>query len=50
MIIAAQREIKEECGYMNVSIDKALSGTYVNEFYAKHKDINRTAKVDLLLF
>jgi len=47
---AALREIKEETGYKNLKFIKNLAGPFVNEFYAAHKDINRIAQVDLLLF
>ena len=50
MIEAATREIEEETGYVNVRFVKKLGGPYVNKFYAKHKDINRTAKVESSLF
>jgi leucyl-tRNA synthetase len=49
-IEAALREIKEETGYKNLKFIKKLAGPFINEFYAAHKDINRTAQVDLLLF
>jgi leucyl-tRNA synthetase len=49
-IKAALREIREETGYKNVRFVKKLAGPFVNKFYAAHKDINRIAKVDLLLF
>lgn len=47
---AAFREIKEETGYKNVKFLKKLAGPWVNKFYAKHKDINRIARANLLLF
>lgn len=47
---AALREIREETGYKNLRFIKKLAGPFINEFYAAHKDINRTAQVDLLLF
>ena len=47
---AALREIREETGYKNLKFIKKLAGPFINEFYAAHKDINRTAQVDLLLF
>lgn len=47
---AALREIKEETGYKNLKFIKKLAGPWVNKFYAKHKDINRIAKAELLLF
>jgi len=49
-IEAALREIREETGYKNLKFIKKLAGPFINEFYAAHKDINRTAQVDLLLF
>lgn len=48
-IEAAKREIQEETGYANVSFVRSLGMTEAH-FFAKHKDVNRTAHAEHLLF
>ncbi|MDP2641979.1 MAG: class I tRNA ligase family protein [bacterium] len=49
-IDTAVREIQEETGYKNVKFIKKLGGPIHNEFFAAHKDENRTAHTQGLLF
>ncbi|MEK7095588.1 MAG: NUDIX domain-containing protein, partial [Patescibacteria group bacterium] len=47
---AATREIKEETGYKNIKFVKELGGEQHNHFFAAHKDENRYAIGQGLLF
>lgn len=47
---AARREIKEETGYKNLKFIRKVGGEVHSHFYAKHKDINRYAFGETLLF
>lgn len=38
---AAQREITEETGYTDIEIEKELPFIYFDNFFARHKDVNR---------
>lgn len=40
-IEAAKREIVEETGYDDIEIDRELDFIYFDNFYARHKDVNR---------
>lgn len=50
LISAAKREIYEETGYKNVEFDRFLGGQVVSEYYAEHKNQNRRAYVNGILF
>ena len=41
VIDAGIREVKEETGYTDITIDKELEFIYFDNFYAAHKDVNR---------
>ncbi len=41
VIEAAKREILEETGYTDVEIEKELPFVYYDNFFARHKDVNR---------
>ena len=41
IIDAAVRELKEETGYIDVTIEKEMEFIYFDNFYAAHKDVNR---------
>ncbi len=41
VIEAAKREIVEETGYDDIEIDRELDFVYFDNFYARHKDVNR---------
>jgi len=47
---AARREIIEETGYKNLKFIKVLGGQVVSEYFAAHKDENRKAFVNAVLF
>lgn len=47
---AAKREISEETGYKNIKFVKYLGGEVHNHFFAAHKDINRYAVGQGMLF
>ncbi len=47
---AAEREIKEETGYQNFKFVKDLGGELHNNFFAAHKDENRYAVGQVMLF
>ncbi|MEI7539661.1 MAG: class I tRNA ligase family protein [Candidatus Saccharibacteria bacterium] len=47
---AAKREIYEETGYKNLKLVRVLGGQVVSEYYAAHKDLNRKAYVNAVLF
>jgi len=50
VIAAAKREIYEETGYKNIKPIRVLGGQVVSEYYAAHKDLNRKAYVNAILF
>ncbi len=41
VIEAGIREVKEETGYTDITIDRELEFIYFDNFYAAHKDVNR---------
>ncbi len=47
---AAIREIREETGYKNIKLVRVLGGVIQTEFFAAHKDINRIAHTQPILF
>lgn len=47
-IEAALREVREETGYTDVSIDKVSDISIYNHFYAGYKGVNRYAILDIL--
>lgn len=47
VIQAAKREVKEETGYLNVSIDKVSNISVYNHFYAGYKGVNRYAVLSI---
>lgn len=50
IIIAAEREIKEETGYQNLELIKQMPYLMWAEFYAAHKDLNRSVHSHALVF
>jgi len=50
MVETARREIAEETGYTNLRYVRTLGGPVHVEFYAAHKDVNRIAYANHLLF
>lgn len=50
VVAAARREIHEETGYKNLKLVEILGSQVVSEYYAAHKDINRKAYVNAVLF
>lgn len=50
VVVAARREIHEETGYKNLKLVEILGNQVVSEYYAAHKDINRKAYVNAVLF
>jgi leucyl-tRNA synthetase len=50
IVAAAKREISEETGYKNIKLVRVLGGQVVSEYYAAHKDVNRKAYVNAILF
>jgi len=50
VVAAAKREIYEETGYKNIKLTRILGGQVVSEYYAAHKDLNRKAFVNAVLF
>ena len=50
LVAAAKREIYEETGYKNIELTKILGGQVVSEYFAAHKDVNRKAYVNAVLF
>jgi leucyl-tRNA synthetase len=50
VVAAAKREIYEETGYKNIKLIRVLGGQVVSEYYAAHKDLNRKAYVNAVLF
>ena len=49
-IQAAEREIKEETGYINIKHIKTLGGPVQSHYFAAHKDVNRQATVTAHVF
>ena len=49
-IEAAKREIQEETGYAHVRFDRQVGGVFHNHYFAAHKDVNRYAVGQNLLF
>lgn len=49
-VTAARREILEETGYKNLTFKRILGGTVKSEFFAAHKDVNRIAYFNAVLF
>lgn len=49
-LMAAEREIKEETGYQNFRFIRYIGGETHNHFFAAHKDINRYAVSQGMLF
>jgi len=47
---AAEREIKEETGYLNFKFVEEIPFHVQSHFFAAHKDVNRTIKVNVLVF
>jgi 8-oxo-dGTP pyrophosphatase MutT (NUDIX family) len=45
---AALREIKEETGYEDVSIDRISDISIINHFYAAYKNVNRFARLEFV--
>jgi len=50
IVAAARREVLEETGYKNLRLIKVLGGTVRGEYFAAHKDENRIAYVNAILF
>ncbi len=50
IVEAARREIKEEAGYTNLKFVRVLGGVVKSEYFAAHKDENRIAYTNALLF
>ena len=50
VIEAARREIAEETGYTDLTFVRQLGGPTQAEFFAAHKDVNRTTHTTSLLF
>lgn len=50
IVVAATREIREETGYKNIKFVRVLGDKVVSEYFAAHKDINRKAFVNAVLF
>jgi leucyl-tRNA synthetase len=47
---AARREIKEETGYTDLKFVRVLGGPVISEYFAAHKDENRVAIAQTVLF
>lgn len=47
---AARREVREETGYLNLKFVKQLGGAVQGEYFAAHKDENRIAITNALVF
>lgn len=47
---AAKREIREETGYKNLRFVKYVGGEMHNNFFARHKNVNRYARATGMLF
>ena len=50
IVEAAKREIKEETGYTNLKLIRVLGGVVRGEYFAAHKDENRLAYTNAVLF
>jgi leucyl-tRNA synthetase len=50
IVAAARREIKEETGYVNLKFIRVLGGVVRGEYFAAHKDENRIAYSNAILF
>lgn len=50
VVEAARREVFEETGYKNLKFKKILGGMVKSEFFAAHKDVNRIAYFNAVLF
>ncbi|MDO8530415.1 MAG: class I tRNA ligase family protein [bacterium] len=50
LVKAAEREVLEETGYRNVKYVKTLGGPVESHFFANHKDENRKALFNALVF
>jgi leucyl-tRNA synthetase len=50
VVEAARREALEETGYKNLKFIRILGGPVKSEFFAAHKDVNRVAYFDAVLF
>jgi leucyl-tRNA synthetase len=49
-LVAAEREIKEESGYQNFILERQMPYKMLAEFYASHKDVNRSVSSNVLIF
>jgi leucyl-tRNA synthetase len=49
-LVAAEREIKEETGYLNIKFVEELPLEFQSNFFAAHKDVNRTVHVKTFVF
>ncbi len=49
-LVAAEREVKEESGYQNFLLDRQMPYKMLAEFYASHKDVNRSVTSNVLVF
>jgi leucyl-tRNA synthetase len=50
IVTAAKREVLEETGYKNLRLIRVLGGAVKAEYFAAHKDENRIAYVNAILF
>ena len=50
VVAAAIREIREETGYKNIKLVRVLGDPVVSEYFAAHKDVNRKAYANAVLF
>lgn len=50
LVEAAKREIKEETGYTDLAFIRVLGGPVISEYFAAHKDENRVAIAQTVLF
>ncbi|MCE9628660.1 MAG: class I tRNA ligase family protein [Candidatus Vogelbacteria bacterium] len=50
IVIAARREVLEETGYKNLKLVRTLGGLVRGEYFAAHKDENRIALSNAILF
>jgi leucyl-tRNA synthetase len=49
-ILAARREVEEETGYVDLDAGRIMGGQTQAEFFAAHKDVNRTTLGSLVYF